>query len=134
GALRALPEGLSKMFVHAYQSYIFNKSLSRYIEEDLIVERLPLVGFESRPDELTEKILAEEKVSAEDFRVKGFSQLSSKGELRDCFELMQDFKLDEIGKDELNGGANKVSLTFSLRPGVYATTLLREYMKNEYWL
>ena len=134
GALRILPDGLKKMFVHAYQSYIFNKSLSKYIERDLVVERLPLAGFESQLDEFTEKILAEEGVSMEDFRVKGFSQLGSKGELRDCFECMQDFKLAGIDKDELNEGKNKVALTFSLRPGVYATTLLREYMKNEYWL
>jgi tRNA pseudouridine13 synthase len=142
GALRALPEGLSKMFVHAYQSYIFNKSLSRYIEREIVVEKLPLVGFvplrgcptgQSQPDELTEKILVEEGVNVEDFRVKGMSDLSSKGELRDCFECMQDFKIIEAGKDELYEGRNKVSLSFSLGPGVYATTLLREYMKNEYW-
>jgi tRNA pseudouridine13 synthase len=32
-AMRKLPRGLSLMFVHAYQSYIFNKALSRRIAE-----------------------------------------------------------------------------------------------------
>ncbi len=35
GAFRAIPENLSRMFVHAYQSYLFNVILSRRIEEGL---------------------------------------------------------------------------------------------------
>jgi len=42
GALRSLPKKLGTMFLHAYQSYIFNRALSRYIMEGLDIERLPL--------------------------------------------------------------------------------------------
>lgn len=40
GAIRSLPENLSRMFVHAYQSYLFNKILSRRIKEGLISDVL----------------------------------------------------------------------------------------------
>lgn len=133
GALRALPAGLSRMFVHAYQSYIFNRSLSRYIENDLVVERLPLAGFESTVDDFTREILDEEGIKLEDFRVGGMPSLGSRGELRDCFVGVGDFKLLDVHPDELNEGCNASSFRFTLPPGAYATTLLREYMKNEYW-
>ena len=45
GALKALPQRLGWMFVHAYQSYLFNKALSRCLREGWTVERLPLVGL-----------------------------------------------------------------------------------------
>jgi len=133
GALRVLPEGLSRMFVHAYQSYIFNKSLSEYIKKNIVVERLPLVGFESSLDEFTEKILEEENVKPEDFKVTEATSLGSKGESRECFAEVKDLKLLDIVVDELNEGSSKAVLQFSLQSGAYATTLLREYMKNEYW-
>ncbi|MFH1125846.1 MAG: tRNA pseudouridine(13) synthase TruD [Candidatus Altiarchaeota archaeon] len=134
GALRVLPKGLSRMFVHGYQSYIYNKSLSRYIKRDIVVERLPLAGFESQVDEITQEVLEEEGVKLEEFRVKGMSELGSRGELRDCFIGVDDFILSCVGSDELNEGRCKAVVRFSLPAGAYATTLLREYMKNEYWL
>jgi tRNA pseudouridine13 synthase len=133
GALAALPAGLSRMFVHAYQSYVFNRSLSRYIESDIVVERLPLAGFESSVDEFTAGVLEEEGVRLEDFRVRGMPTLGSRGELRDCFVGVEDIKLLEVRPDELNEGCSAAVLRFTLPPGAYATTLLREYMKNEYW-
>ncbi|MBU0761414.1 MAG: tRNA pseudouridine(13) synthase TruD, partial [Candidatus Altiarchaeota archaeon] len=42
GCFDHMPKNLAKMFVHAYQSYIFNKALSRYINEGASVEKLPL--------------------------------------------------------------------------------------------
>jgi TruD family tRNA pseudouridine synthase len=38
GALNCLPKGLQQMFVHAYQSYIFNLSLSKAIHEGYDVD------------------------------------------------------------------------------------------------
>lgn len=43
GAIRALPPNLQMMFVHAYQSYLFNKMLSLRIRKGLPLDR-PLIG------------------------------------------------------------------------------------------
>jgi tRNA pseudouridine13 synthase len=43
GALRQLPESLSKMFVHAYQSAMFNQMIDMRINEGISLH-LPLIG------------------------------------------------------------------------------------------
>ncbi|MEE9150911.1 MAG: tRNA pseudouridine(13) synthase TruD [Thermoplasmata archaeon] len=43
GALTALPKNLSTMFIHAYQSYLFNRILSQRIEKGLLSTE-PLIG------------------------------------------------------------------------------------------
>jgi len=133
GALRSLPKKLGMMFIHAYQSYIFNRALSRYIREEITIEKLPLPGYETELDEVTAEILSEEEISREDFRIK-IREFSSKGIYRECFIPFENFSILARGDDELNPGTKKSILRFSLKKGSYATTLLREFMKNEYWV
>ena len=133
GALKSLPKKLGMMFVHAYQSYIFNLALSRYITEGFDIERLPLPGHETELDEITEEILSTEKISREDFRIKGMREFSSKGMYRECFIPFENFRIMDIEEDDLNEGSRKATIVFSLGKGSYATTLLREFMKNSYW-
>lgn len=132
GALRKLPKKLRWMFVHAYQAYIFNKALSQYIQEDIAVEKLPLVGFESDLDEISSRILEEENIKREAFKVGEMPELSSEGMWRDCF-LDTNLEVLDFGLDELNEGKKKMTIRFPLSKGNYATSVLREVMKNEYW-
>jgi len=133
GALRSLPRKLTMMFPHAYQSYIFNLALSRYITEGFDIERLPLPGHETELDEITQEILSAEKISREDFKIKGMGELSSKGTYRECFIPFENFRILSMGEDDLNKGSRKATIGFSLGKGSYATTILREFMKNRYW-
>ena len=133
GALRRLPKKLRWMFVHAYQAYVFNKALSRYIREGAETERLPLAGYEIKLDEITSRILEEEGISQENFKIGEMPELSSGGVYRDCFMDVKGFKILDIDKDELNEGKKKVTIRFSLSRGCYTTAVLREIMKNEYW-
>jgi tRNA pseudouridine13 synthase len=130
GAIRKLPENLARMFVHAYQGYIFNKALSEYIRLRIPVDRLPLAGYKTQLDEITADLLEKEGVALDDFRVKGMSDLASKGEYRDCYIPVEGLELTDAGPDDLNIGKNKVIIRFSLKKGSYATVLLREIMKN----
>lgn len=133
GALMRLPLNLRVMFVHAFQSYVFNRVLSECIKRDYAVERLPLVGYESGVDDLSARVLEEEGVSRGDFRVRGFKGVSSRGNVRDCFVQAREFSLDCIGEDEFFDGRLALSLSFRLPRGCYATVFLREFMKNKYW-
>ena len=135
GALRKLPKKLRWLFIHAYQAYIFNKSLSIHLTENKKVEKLPLVGYESKLDEITEKILEEEGIRKEDFLIKEMPEMSSKGEYRRSFFKFKNFKVISIENENnsKNNKNKKVSLQFSLPKGTYATILLREFMKNKYW-
>ena len=146
GAIRNLPRSLSLMFVHAYQSHLFNTLLSRRVEKhgskklkgdtfcgknaygfpdveakgkSFITGRV--IGYETR--KLTEgekRLLKEEGVAQGDFRVKSLPELGSKGTERALFAPVKDFWFE--ARDE-NG-----IFTFSLPPGSYATVLLREFI------
>ena len=126
GALRRLPLSLRKMFVHAYQSYVFNKALSFYIDSGIYVEKLPLPGYKIKLDEVTEEILRGEGIEKTSFKVQKLKEISSKGEYRNCFSEFRNFSFKV--KD------NQVELNFILEKSCYATSLIREFSKGEYWL
>ena len=137
GALKRLPEGLQELFVHAYQSWIFNRVLSELLEDDWFDQEyeIPLVGFktdlkDNRPENMIEEILEEEGVSQEDFRLQEFPELRSEGSFRRAFADFRNFEILDIGEDDLNMAQNKMRVKFDLPKGCYATVLLREVMKN----
>lgn len=133
GAIRELPFNLQIMFVHAYQSWIYNKALSEAIRNRWTVEELPLVGVKTTPDDVSAAILEEEGVAPRDFRIRELPRLSSKGAARECFKPLVDFDVVAIDADECHADRKKVVLRFRLEKGCYATVALREFMKNEWW-
>ena len=58
-ALHALPKPLQRMFVHAYQSYLFNEAVSnrvamginKYIEGDIIIDNEEHIVYDKTPEE-----------------------------------------------------------------------------------
>ena len=116
GALRVLPKTLKMMFVHAYQSYLFNKMLDYLIKNKLEVDELPLIGYDSDLTDWQLKILKEENIKLEDFRIKEVPELSSPGFTRKSFIEIKDLKT----KQE----EDSVILEFSLTKGAYATTVI----------
>jgi tRNA pseudouridine13 synthase len=137
GAIKRLPEGLQTLFIHAYQSWIFNRVLSELIEDGWYEEKyeIPLVGYQTdlkdnRPENMVEEILEEEGVSREDFRMQEFPDLRSEGSYRRAFADFRNFDVLEAGEDDLNMGKNKMTVGFDLPKGCYATVFLREIMKD----
>jgi len=136
GALRRLPKKLRWMLVHGYQSYMFNKILSRMIGEEMGIKgkKIPLFGYEScfsegTQGEIEKEIIEEENIALENFKIKPMPELSSEGLFRDaCIETSPNF---EIGNDEINKGKIKCIVSFDLQRGSYATVVLREFMKTE---
>ena len=137
GAIKRLPEGLQQLFIHAYQSWIFNRVLSNLLDEGWFDPEyeIPLVGFktdlkDNKPENMIEEILEEEGVSQEDFRLQDFPELRSEGSFRRAFADFRNFEILEIEEDDLNMTQNKMRVKFDLPKGCYATVLLREVMKN----
>ncbi|MDY6788963.1 MAG: tRNA pseudouridine(13) synthase TruD [Candidatus Nanohaloarchaea archaeon] len=136
GAIKRLPEGLQKLFIHAFQSFVFNKALSYLIDEgfgDKDAE-LPLVGYktplkEDKGGKKVKEVLEEEGISQEDFKLREMKHLRSEGDYRKCFAPVEDFEIVDIGSDDLNINKNMVEASFNLGKGTYATVLLREFMK-----
>ncbi|MFT4892359.1 MAG: tRNA pseudouridine13 synthase [Candidatus Nanohaloarchaea archaeon] len=138
GAIKRLPDGLQQLFIHAYQSWVFNRVLSRLIDEGWYEPEyeIPLVGYKTdlkdgKPENMIEEILEEEGVSQEDFRLQNFPDLRSEGTYRRAFADFRNFEVLEIDEDDLNMNMNKMAVKFDLPKGAYATVFLREIMKND---
>ncbi len=114
GALRRLPRATLLMFVHAFQSYIFNRLLSENITETEGEGKL--IGYETGVNEREKEILDELGVKPKDFRIKNLPEISSKGSSRPLFAPLKDFSFSEN------------TFRFSLDAGSYATVALREFL------
>ena len=94
---------------------------------------LPIVGFKQKLSggimgELEQRILQQEDVNLNGFRVTINSKLGDRGSLRTALTPVRNFKLLKTSKD-INGLT--VSLEFMLLRGCYATVLLREIIKPQ---
>ena len=146
-AIRCIPLPLRRFYIQAYQSFIFNKSLSMAFldDEDLFTAKendicfdlrgiigkfvkgidqnlaLPFVGYsyykKTRFDKQISAILEQEETSPKDFFIKAMQEVSSEGGFRQAAIRCSEFQSSE----------NVVE--FSLSRGSFATILLREIMK-----
>ena len=148
-AIRAIPLSLRRFYIQAYQSFIFNQSLSSaFLDGENLFEAqsgdvcydsksiigkfkdgaeqylsLPFVGYsyykKTRFDHQISKILIKEEITPKDFFIKEMQEVSSEGGFRQAAIHCSDYSSDE----------NKV--IFSLSRGSFATILLREIMKPD---
>lgn len=122
GALKVLPLKLLKIYVHAYQSWIWNQVVEKIEKKG----ELPLVGFGTIVDNsVLADFLAEEKVKPRDFIIKEIPELSSDGDVRNIMAEAKDLKIEGLEEDELNSGKKKVKIKFKLPPGSYATEFIK---------
>jgi tRNA pseudouridine13 synthase len=148
-AIRAIPVSLRRFYIQAYQSFIFNQSLSAaFLDgEDLFEAQsgdvcfdyngiigkyvkgmdqnlaLPFVGYsyykKTRFDFQISKILEQEEVSPKDFFIKEMQEASSEGGFRQAAIHCSNYS------------AHDNMVEFSLSRGSFATILLREIMKPQ---
>jgi len=130
GAIKILPKMLSKMFIHAYQSYIWNMTAEQ-VKKDC---QIPIIGSKTKleyyPDskETVEKIMRKEGLSLSDFVIKDIMFLSTRGEERKS--VVKPEKLaHSFGEDEMNEGRLKLILGFEIPKGSYATVLIDFIMR-----
>ncbi|MBR9693341.1 tRNA pseudouridine(13) synthase TruD, partial [Candidatus Woesearchaeota archaeon] len=152
GAIRILHVPLLKMYLHAFQSRLWNEILMRYIEDttDSIVrvkyslgvlafpgindnienKSVPLPGFgDDCEDKAMEKYLADilkmNSLTPFDYVIKQLPNLSLEGAERPAFMEVKEFSVGEFEEDELNEGKKKATISFSLGKGSYATMLVK---------
>jgi tRNA pseudouridine13 synthase len=146
-AFYKLPLSIRRFFVDAYQSFLFNLTLSRSYEfgENLFTSQqgdvcydknaklgkyemdpqqqlaIPLVGYsyfkKTRFDFHISKILSEQEVSERDFYIKEMQEVSNEGGFRTARIVCADFE------------AKKDTARFTLQRGSFATIVMREIIK-----
>ena len=160
-ALHALPKPLQRMFVHAYQSYLFNDVVSRrvdmginkYVEGDIIIDNEEHIIRDKTPEEYQELIdnfevnptvpLYGTKVPFAGGEVGEMEKavLDSYGLEKSDFEVP---KMPRLGSHGLRRAVrfqvwdasakatdDGVLAEFSINKGSYATAVLREVMKKD---
>jgi len=147
GAIRMLNEKIITIYVHAYQSYIFNEILASFIKkntQDYFVckenfgelvfpssdignsnVKLPLVGFDTELNREILEILDKEKINFRDFINRQLPFLTVEETLRDAFVDLRNLSISEFSLDELNLGKKKVTISFDLPKGSFATIVIR---------
>ena len=160
-AIYSLPKPLQRMFVHAFQSYLFNKAVSKrvamgidkYIEGDIVIDNEEHLIHDKTPEELQKMIknfeanptspLYGTKVPLATANVGKMEKEVLKNEdlKNEDFECPKMPKLGSHGLrrsmrfkvwDAKAIATDEGVLTeFSISKGSYATAVLREIMKNE---
>ena len=148
-AFRAIPISLRRFFIQAYQSFLFNKTLSMAFEDgedmfssqegDICYDKngligkfdedldqklaVPLIGFsyykKTRFHHQISKILEDEEIKAKNFFVKDLQEVSNEGGFRNSSVICTNFSISD----------NIVS--FTLSRGSFATIVLREIIKPD---
>jgi tRNA(Glu) U13 pseudouridine synthase TruD len=126
-ALEIIPKRLLLIYVHAYQSHLWNKTLEEYMKKSRENIKIPIIGFGTEIknkdiDEIITKIMEEEGITFRSFINKSLQKLSVEGDLRDAFTEIKDFKVIEKEKDS-------IKINFKLKKGSYATEAIKFMLK-----
>jgi tRNA pseudouridine13 synthase len=159
-ALRAVPIQIRRLFVQAYQAYIFNRCVSRAIAqgEDVTLPKQGDLCFEMEGPFTFGRVKKYDPLSGVQsvpaVRMAGYTFQPGKGRFEEVTKelLLQegvaakDFYIKEMQELSQQGGfrqaplwcrdfawkkKNPLSVSFKLPKGSYATTLLRELIKPE---
>lgn len=114
------------LYVHSIQSYVWNKTVEKYLGCRWPKKRprnvkIPLIGYESvikdeKIKKIINRVMEEESLKFSDFRIQGISELSLKGADRDLVVDVKNFKIKFDKEDSV--------LSFKLPKGSYATVVI----------
>lgn len=156
-ALRAVPITIRRLFVQAYQSYIFNRCISRIIAEgqDIVKPSAGDLCFEMEGPSVFGRVIkydaSSQKLMVPAVRMAGYTFQAGKGRFETLTKSLmeqenlvpKDFYIKEMQELSQQGGFRQAPLwcrdfsyskdpltvSFKLPKGSYATILLRELLK-----
>lgn len=129
GAIKKIPLKIRKIYIHAYQSKLWNDTVQKYVKESHPEKniKVPITGFATElkkyPDKIKkiiQDILKKEDISLRDFIIPQIKELSSPGEKRDLFIYPEDFMIRFAEEKERYAA----SVSFFLPKGSYATVVI----------
>jgi tRNA pseudouridine13 synthase len=148
GALCSLPRNILLMFIHAYQSDLFNRLLSeRLIEGGGALEleegeyfcgdtlgfpdlnktegegwiSAKLIGYNTPLNRREKELFDTLGIQKDAFRMKAIPEIASKGTYRTLLAPLKDF----------NFNGDTTTFSFALPSGSYATVAMREFMDSK---
>ena len=144
GAIRKISKKILMLYVHSYQSLLFNEMLNDYVKKNYKHKtiktnfgelsfplgsikqfKLPLIGFMTKENNTVKEVLKKEKLCLRDFVIRQIPNLSQEGQIRLSFIYLADLKISNLQQDEFNKLKSKVKLKFSHPKGSYATMVVK---------
>lgn len=150
GAITSISRKILMIYLHSYQSKLFNEILSSHIKENYPHKlhefsfgnlsftnqhddkEFPLIGFDTDTNSEILAILQKESITLRDFIIRQLPNLSMEGTTRNAFVKVNKLSLSELQEDELNNGKKKCKISFQLPPGSYATMFIKAIFKDQY--
>lgn len=148
--LRRMHKSQLLLYVHAYQSLLFNRMLASHIKKhsrnhsavkysrgEMLFPaqkmpncKIPIIGFgtETTKGEISELMLEEMKaegITPRNFIIRQLPEATSEGSLRAAFVSIKNLEIGCVEQDELNEGAKKSKISFTLPKGSYATIAVK---------
>jgi len=115
GALRKIPQKILQMYVHSYQSYLWNKMAEHGKNNP---QTISIIGFGTKPNPVIDMVLKEEGITTRDFIIRPIPELSQEGSERDLFAEIKDLQIEKI--------EDRYKLKFKLQKGAYATEAIKQ--------
>ncbi len=141
-ALKQIPRKLLLMYVHSYQSYLWNIAAEKILKKMKTKKtneniEIPVIGFGTNIDGIENstvkkiclEIMKKECITERDFIIRQLPEVSAEGKYRQLFCEMKDFAIVDDDKDELNQGKKRVTLEFTLPKSSYATEVIRQMLE-----
>ncbi len=113
GVLRKIPLRILKLYVHSYQSYLWNK-----MAEHSKKNKVPIIGFGTELSEDIDEILNQEGITQRDFIIRPIPELSAEGGERDLSVKIKDLDIKKNKEGYI--------LKFKLPKGSYATEAIKQ--------
>ncbi len=122
-ALKQIPKLILRLYIHAYQSELWNRTAAETAKTTHDPITIPLIGFGTTGKQA---IVQAEGITPRDFIIKELPELSSEGSERELYATAEEVEIGKLENDELNEGKKKVLLKFKLGKGCYATEFIRQ--------
>jgi len=132
--LNSISRKISRIYTHAYQSYIWNKTVERIISKGIDVDEVPLIGFGTEFDneevkEICKEVMKEEGVKKRDFIIRQLPELSCEGDMRKVYCDVSQLEIYDLEDNDLGSG-KKCKVKFFLGKGCYATEFIRQLIEK----
>ncbi|MBI4140071.1 tRNA pseudouridine(13) synthase TruD [Candidatus Woesearchaeota archaeon] len=127
GAIKTIPIQKLKIYIHSYQSKIWNECVKESVQKKRNIEECPLPGFGTNiaeHPELSEK-LRNDRLTTKSFVIRIIPEISSEGGIRKVHCKAENLKV-EFENDEIFKEKKKVTLKFFLSKGCYATEFIKQ--------